>query len=169
MWRFSTVISLGILFATAANADASGWQLHAADETQHLRLSYGLGEQVSYLFDCSAKEVIITETGVTKLLDLKTGAAIGDEAGAVMPAGAAMMALFSGKGEPEFAPAEATKNPAGGWDLTMRLPKDDKRLKAMGKGAMISLFTTGYTMSVPLSDDDRAMWKEFVQRCTAAG
>jgi len=85
-----------------------------------------------------------------------------------MPAGAALMALYAGKGEPDFLPAEAVMNPAGGWDLSIRIPKNDKSLKAIGRSDMLSLFTTGYTMAVPMDAADRRRWNDFMQRCKAA-
>ena len=112
--------------------------------------------------------MIVTETGVTKLIDLKTGNPIGDDSAAVMPPDAAMMALFAGKGDPQFVPAEALKNLAGGWDLTIRLPKNNKQLKVIGKSDMISLFTTGYTMAVVMDADARTKWNDFMERCKAA-
>jgi hypothetical protein len=111
--------------------------------------------------------MVVTQTGVTKLLDLRTGSAIGDDAAAVMPDGAAMMALFDGKSDPEFVPAAAAKNPAGGWDLTIRLPKKDKQLKAIGRSDMLSLFTTGHTMAVPMDNASRRTWSAFLKRCNA--
>lgn len=101
------------------------------------------------------------------MLDLRTGETIKDGPNAVMPAGAALMALYGGKGEPKFVPAEAVKNSAGGWDLTIRLKRDDKQLKAIGKSEMISLFTTGFTMAVTMDDTARVSWNDFMQRCNA--
>jgi hypothetical protein len=112
--------------------------------------------------------VIVTQTGVTKLLDLKTGKPIGDDAEAGMPPGGAMMALFGGKGDPQFMPGEAVKNPAGGWDITIRVPKSDKQLKVIGRSEMMSLFTTGYTMAVAMDSASRAKWNEFIQSCQTA-
>ena len=155
------------MLAMSAQAEAAEWQLQPADGSHGVILTFGSGEAVSYRFECASNEVIVTETGVTKLLDVKTGSTIGDDANAVMPAGAAMMALFGGKGDPQFVPAVAVKNLAGGWNLTIRLPKNDKQLKAIGKSDMMSLFTTGYTMAVPMDGAARAKWNDFVQRCKA--
>ncbi len=82
-----------------------------------------------------------------------------------MPEGAAMMALYAGKGDPQFMPAEAVKNPAGGWDLTIRLHKSDKQIQAVSKSVMMSLFTTGYTMAVAMNASSRTTWVRFMQRC----
>lgn len=112
--------------------------------------------------------IVVTETGVTELLDLTTGKPVGDDAQAVMTPGAAMMALFSGKGEPKFMPAEAVKNPLGGWDLTIRLLKDDRQIKAVTKSKMISLFTTGYTMAVVMDASSKSKWSDFVRGCQIA-
>jgi hypothetical protein len=168
MLRHVRVLSLAILLALSAQAEAADWQLQPAEGSRGAVLTLGGGEPGSYRFECAGNEVVITETGVTKLVDLKTGKPIGDDAQAVMPAGAAMMALFGGKGDPDFRPAEATKNPAGGWDLTMRLPRNDKQLKAIGKSDMMSLFTTGYTIAVPMDAAAKAKWNDFLQRCAAA-
>ena len=140
---------LGIVatLAGAALVSDSGWELRPATGDHGAVLSVDAGETVTYRFECAPNDVIVTETGVTELIDLRTGNAIGDDAAAVMPAGAAMMALFGGKGDPKFMPAEAVKNPAGGWDLTIRLPKGDKQLKAIGKSEVIALFTTGITIA----------------------
>jgi hypothetical protein len=168
MSRYVKFISLAVILALSARADAADWQLHPAEGSRGIALTYGSGQSVSYRFECAANDVIITETGVTKLMDLKTGSPIGDGVGAVMPPGAAMMALFGGKGDPKFMPAEAVKNSANGWDLTIRLPKSDKQLKAIGKSEMMSLFTTGYTMAVAMDPAARATWTDFMQRCKSA-
>jgi hypothetical protein len=168
MSHYVKVFSLVAMLAFSAPAEAADWQLKSAQANRGVTLTYAAGEPVSYRFECAADEVIVTETGVTKLLDVKTGKPVGDDAQAVMPAGAAMMALFSGKGEPDFMPAEATKNAAGGWDLTIRLSKDDKQLKGIGKSEMMSLFTTGYTMAVAMDAAARAKWNDFMRRCKGA-
>lgn len=160
-------IGLAACLALATQSATQGWQFVPA-EGGPMVLTYAAGSPVSYRFECAANEVIVTETGVTKLLNLGTGKQIGDDAGAVMPAGSAMMAVFAGKGEPKFQPAAAVKNPAGGWDLTIRLPRDDKQLKAVGKAEMMSLFTTGFTMAVVMEASDRSIWNDFMTRCNAA-
>jgi hypothetical protein len=157
-----------VMLAMSAQAEAADWHIQPPDGNHGVVLTYGSGEAVSYRFECTSNEVVITETGVTELLDLRTGNTIGDDANAVMPAGSAMMALASGKGDPQFVPATAVKNPAGGWDLTIRLPKNDRQLKAMGRSNMMSLFTTGYTMAVAMDDAARARWNDFMQRCNAS-
>jgi hypothetical protein len=162
------LVSFFAMLALSAQARAADWQLQAAEGSHGAVLTYGAGQPVSYRFECAPNEVIVTETGVTKLLDLKSGNPIGDDEHAVMSPGAAMMALFSGKGDPQFVPAEAVKNPAVGWNLTIRLPKNDRQLKAVDKADMISLFTTGYTQAVAMDGAARAQWKNFMQRCNAA-
>ncbi|WP_133064338.1 hypothetical protein [Sandarakinorhabdus cyanobacteriorum] len=157
-----------MMMALPAGAQAGDWQVVATSDDRRALLTYAAGEAVSYSFACTPTEVIVTQTGVTKLLDLRTGAPIGDDAKAIMPEGAALMALFSGKGEPQFLPAEAAKNPVTGWDLTIRLPLADKQIKAAAKSQMLSLFTTGYTMAVPMDAAARAKWSEFLQKCNIA-
>ncbi|MEA3061674.1 MAG: hypothetical protein QOJ94_1455 [Sphingomonadales bacterium] len=159
---------LAAVVSTAAEAaGAAGWDLQAAAEGRPLTLTYGAGQPLSYRFECAPDAVIVTETGVTKLLDLKTNKPV-DDAQATIPEGAALMALFGGKGDPQFLPAQAVKNPAGGWDLTIRLAKGDKQLKAVGKSDMVSLFTTGETAAVPMDPAARAAWNDFLARCAAA-
>lgn len=150
----------------SVQANGADWQLQAEDGDSPL-LTYGSKEQVSYRFACTPTGVRVTATGVTKLMDFGTGAIVGDDDGAVMTPGASMMALYGGKGEPDFIPAEAVKNPAGGWDLTISLPKDHKQLKALGKSEMMSLFTSGHTMAVAMDGNARATWSDFMRRCAA--
>jgi hypothetical protein len=159
----ASLLAIAGLFSL--QAETSGWVIHPAEGDRGEILTFVSGKKVTYRFECTARDVVVIETGVTKLLDLKTGKQIDDGADAVMPPNAAMMAVFSGKGDPQFRPAEAAKNPAGGWDLTIRLPKDDKQLKAIGKSEMMSLFTTGYTMAVAMDAGDRAVWNGFLNRC----
>jgi hypothetical protein len=163
------IISLATLLAISAPAQSVGWQLQSQMGDHGPVLTLNAGEPVSYRFECTPDDVIVTETGVTKLMDLKTGQPIGDDAQAVMPASAAVMALFGGKGAPQLQPAKAVKNPTGGWDLTISLQKDDKQIKAIGKADMMSLFTTGYTMAVVMDGASRAKWNEFMKRCWNLG
>jgi hypothetical protein len=159
------VLSLAAMLAVSAPAQSTGWQLQPRIGAHGPVLTFNDGDPVSYRFECTPDDVVVTKTGVTKLLDLKTGQPIRDDAHAVMPPGAAMMALFGGKGNPQFIPAEAIKNPASGWDLTIRLPKGDKRIKAVGNADVMSLFTTGYTMAVMMDGAARAKWNNFVKLC----
>lgn len=165
MLSYLRILGLAAILAVSAPAQSAGWELQTQTGAQGPVLTFNAGDPVSYRFECAAKDVIATETGVTKLIDLNTGQPIGDDGQAVMPPGAAMMALFSGRGDPQFVPAEAVKNPAGGWNLTIRLPKDDKQIKAVGKAEMMSLFTTGYTMAVAMDSAARAKWNDFLRRC----
>ena len=169
MSRRIKALGVAAMLALTAQADPGGWQLHPADGAHGVALTLNASSTVSYRFECAPGEVIVTETGVTKLLDLRSGQPIGDGPDAVMPPGAAVMAVFGGKGDPDFQPAQAAKNPAGGWDLTIRLAKDDKQLKAVGKSEMMSLFTTGETIAVVMNAADRAAWNDFMKRCQGAG
>lgn len=167
MLRHAIAFGLAAFASLPAHAQSSGWELHPAESGRNMVLTFGAGQPVSYRFECGAQDVIVTEKGVTELLDLQTGKPVGDDAAGVMTPGASMMALFGGKGQPAFQPAEAVKNPAGGWDLTIHLRKDDRQLKAMAKSDLISLFTTGYTMAVQMDCSSRALWKAFVESCRA--
>jgi hypothetical protein len=162
------LLGFAAFLAASAPAQSTGWQLQPQVGAKGPILTFNAGDPVSYRFECTPNDVIVTETGVTKLIDLKTGQPIGDDAQAIMPTGAAMMALFGGNGDPQFVPAEAVKSAAIGWDLTIRLPKDDRQIKAVGKAKVMSLFTTGYTMAVVMDGPARAKWNEFVRRCQTA-
>lgn len=166
MSRYAKILGVVVMLAMSARAEAGDWKLQPADGHRGAVLTLETGTPVSFRFECAATDVIVTETGVTKLLDLKTGKTIGDDAQAVMPPGAAMMGVLAEKAGPQFIPAEAVRNPAGGWDLTIRLGKSDKHLKAIGKSDVMSLFTTGYTMAVTMDDAARAQWNDFMKRCT---
>lgn len=162
-------ISIALALSLPMQANAAEWQLQPAIEGRGPILTYGSNEPVSYRFECTLSTVIVTETGVTNLMDFGTGARVEDGPGAVMTPGAAMMALYGGKGDPVFIPAEATKNPNGGWDLTVHLPKNHKQLKAVGNSEMMSLFTSGYTMAVGMDGAARATWNDFMRSCKAIG
>lgn len=168
MHRDVKLFGMAGLFTISSHAGAQEWQLHPADRSHGVALTFSTGHSPSYRFECAANQVMVTETGVTKLMDVRADKAVGDDAGAVMSPGAAMMAVYSGKGDSQFVPAEAVKNPAGGWDLTIRLPKNDKQLKAMVKSDTMSLFTTGETMAVTMDASAHAKWNAFMQRCNAA-
>lgn len=168
MLRNIEIFGLAAILVISVPAEALEWQLHPAGDSRGALLTFHSDKAVEYRFECAPDKIIVTQTGVTKLMNLATGDPVGDGQDAVMPRGAAMMALFAGKGSPKFVPAEALKNPAGGWDLTIALPKTDKQLKTVGKSDMISLLTTGYTMAVPMEADARAKWNAFMEQCNAA-
>jgi hypothetical protein len=165
MKHLSAILAALVLALTTAQAQAEGWMLEPGSGTSELRLVYSAGDTPNYVFACEATAIRVTNFGVTELLDLQTGQKVGDGADAVMTPGASLMALFTGKGQPDFLPAESVHNAATGWDMTIRLPKGDKQLKILEKSDMVSLFTTGYTRAVGLSRDDRALAKDFLKQC----
>jgi hypothetical protein len=169
MARHVIVLGLAALLVLSARAEAGEWKLQPADGDHGAILTMETGTALSFRFACTADAVFVTETGVTRMIDLKTRKPIGDDAQAVMPPGAAMIGVLAEKAGPQFVPAVAVKNPAGGWDLTIRLAKSDKHLKAIGKSTVMSLFTTGYTMAVQMDDTARAQWNDFMQRCATGG
>lgn len=119
----------------------------------------------SYIFECTLDAVAITYTGVTDLLNIRGEGKVGDAPGSVMPDGAALMALYTGKGEPQFLPSEYKPNEVKGWDLTLRMAKDDKALKNLQKTKMLSLFTTGYTVANTIDGNTRKQFTGFLKRC----
>lgn len=161
----SLVLLAAVTLAFASPASAQEWTLAAAADGHGETLTTDLGSGRSYVFECAADAVVITYTGVTGLNDLMTNTKVGDAPGSVMSDGAAMMALYTGKGEPEFQPAEFRPNPHNGWDLTLRLKPTDRTLKGLEKTDMMSLFTTGFTAAVPVETETRALFKGFLARC----
>lgn len=162
--RAAAVLSFSLLLVSAP-CFASDWKIAAPGDGRGETMSLDLGEGRGYLFECTPDAVAITYLGATDLLNLRGGGKVGDAPGSVMPEGAALMALFTGKGEPAFIPAEYKPNATKGWDLTLRLTKGDKALKSLEKAEMLSLFTTGYTTASVLDADVRAQFKGFLARC----
>lgn len=158
-------LCVGLTTAAPVLAATSSWNLRPATATAGEQLVFDSGDRMTYVFTCEPTDIAVTETRVTEILDLSTNQKVGDGPDAKMPEGAALMALYGGKGSPDFQPASAVKNPNGGWDLTIRLAKNDKQLRAVSSSDMISLFTTGYTTAVPIDSATKDTWKGFLKRC----
>ena len=161
----SLAICTALLAASPGFAGVPAWSLRPAVGNIGEQLVFDSGAQVTYVFTCEPTDIAVTQTGVTDILDMNTNSKVGDGPDAKMPEGAALMALFGGKGSPDFQPASATKNPNKGWDLTIHLAKNDKQLRAISSSDMISLFTTGYTEAVEVDGQTRDIWKGFLKRC----
>lgn len=154
------------LASVATTATAAGWQVEGQPGATPYRLSFAVSENVSYAFECRPDGVLVSETGVTQLMDVQTGAKIGDEPGATISPGAAyLMLMTKPKASPDFIPAKATPNPVRGWNLSVLLPKTDKQWRALPKAQMVSLMTTGWTGAVMLDAQSRAVISGFVQGC----
>jgi hypothetical protein len=159
-------VSGGLLLMLAAPVSAGEWAMVGAGSGDGERLTLAVDEARSYTFECAPDSVAVTETGVTDLLDVRGGGGkIADSPGSTMPEGAAVMALYTGKGEPEFKSATYAANRKKGWDLTIRFAKSDRRLNALAKTDTLSLFTTGFTAAVTLSTAERKMFAVFLGRC----
>lgn len=163
-YRLNMLFALGLL-AVSAPSLAGDWKAAGAGNGRGETMTLEIDAQRSYIFECTPNAVAITYTGVTDLLDIRGEGKVGDAPGSVMPEGAAMMALYTGKGEPRFLPAEYKPNPMRGWDLTLRIPKNDKALKGLEKADMLSLFTTGYTAANVVDAETRAQFSAFLARC----
>lgn len=161
------IIAFCALLAIATGAHAAEWSLETGEKAAGPVLTLPLDGAASYRFVCRPDGVEATQTAVTKLVSLQSGQPIGDAPDAVMPPGAAMMAVYGGNGEPRFVPAAASHNPAGGWNLTVKLGKNDPQWATLLKGEMMSLFTTGTTTAVPLDAAGRRTWGDFLKRCRA--
>jgi hypothetical protein len=164
MRKIAFVGAAGLALA-AAPAAAGNWSVQGAGNGHGERVTIGLEEGRAYSFECAPDGLVVTQIGVTDLLDPKTNTKVGDAPGSAMPPGAAVMGLFTGDGDPELLPASAAPNPAKGWDMALRFAKADRRVKALAKAEFVSLFTTGYTAAIPLDGDDRKLFAGFLKRC----
>ncbi|HEY5720896.1 MAG TPA: hypothetical protein VIT45_01105 [Allosphingosinicella sp.] len=158
------LIQLLMALASAATPEpaVSAWQLESATQ-----LLYGGREAPLYRLDCAGPELVVTQYGVTQLLDIQQNKPVGDSEGTALPAGAAFMALATDKTEPNLIPASAVRNARTGWDMTIRLPKNDPAFLSMPRAKFVSVFTTGYTTAVTLGKEDRKLLATFVGQCSA--
>jgi hypothetical protein len=101
--------------------------------------------------------------GVTELVDPATGARVGDAPGSTMIPGAARMALIAGKAKPAYRPAEAAPHPGGGWDLTIRLSKNDPGFRAIPRAPIVALVTTNMVIMVPVRESSNALYGIFAR------
>ena len=167
MHRRTVRLIAASLAAAAAPAAAGEWKAAGAGNGRGETLRYDLGEGRSYLFECAPDAVAVTNVGITDLVDVRLKQKIGDTPGSAITPTAAVMALFTGKGDPEFRPAQASPNAARGWDFTLRLAKRDKQLDALARADVISLFTTGFTTVVTMDGPQRKTFADFLARCRA--
>lgn len=163
-YLMTALLASGLLVASTPSY-AESWKIVGAGNGHGETMTLQIGSERSYIFECASDAVVITYTGVTGLLDIRGNGRVGDAPGSVMPEGAAMMALYTGKGDPQFLPAEYKANPSKGWDLTLRMAKSDKALKGLEKTSMLSLFTTGYTAANDVDAGTRAQFAGFLARC----
>lgn len=161
-YRSAFVLALAIVSTPAWAGD---WKTYGAADGRGETMVLGLDETRSYIFECTPDAVTVTYTGVTDLLNIRGEGKVGDTPGSIMPDGAALMALYTGRGEPQFLPAEYKPNVVKGWDLTLRLSKNDKSLKSLQKASALSLFTTGYTVANDIDAETRAQFTGFLERC----
>jgi len=83
------------LLVSASTAGASAWKAVGAANGHGETLSLAMDDGHSYSFECAPDAVLISETGVTGLLDIRGGGGkVGDAPGSTMPEGAAVMALY---------------------------------------------------------------------------
>lgn len=164
-------ICSAVVAASGASAQSpGGWVVEGSRSAPPYRLTLpDAGKGVSYIFDCSGQNLLVTETGVTELLDIKASVPntrVPDTGeGRVMPEGSALLAIFTGRGDPDFKLGSAKANPLKGWDITIELPRTDKVFQNLGKADMLSLFSTGYTALVALEKADRKTMTDFVKEC----
>lgn len=161
-YRSTLVLALAMISTPTWAGD---WETNGAPEGRGETMVLRLDETRSYIFECTPNAVRVTYTGVTELLNIRGEGNVSDTPGSIMPDGAALMALYTGRGEPQFLPAEYKPNAVKGWDLTLRLSKNDKSLKSLQKASSLSLFTTGYTVANAIDAETRAKFTGFLERC----
>jgi hypothetical protein len=158
------------LTAGTALADPTGWQVMDEPKSGLFQMSFNVGQPgVAYIFDCRANKVLVTETGVTELMDIQTGQKVSNIPSSALPPGASVMALFTDQVEPQMRPARAKPNSANGWDLTLELSKDDRAFRSLSSAKMISLMTTGWTGAVVIGPPDHNIISGFVNQCEKRG
>lgn len=144
----------------APEAPAGGWRL--ADRV----LTLNEGGASVYRLECSGEEVAVTQFGVTSLLDIRKNKPVGDREGTSLPEGAAFMALSTDRiDEPVMVPATSVRNARTGWDMTIRLRKNDPAFRSLPKAKLVSLLTTGVTQAVDVSKEDQTLFGTFVNQC----
>lgn len=153
------VLALLASAAPASDAPAGGWQL--GDRV----LIFGAPEAPAYKLDCTGPQLVVTNFGVTSLLDIRQNKPVPDNEGDALPEGAAFMALATDKTDPAMIPATAVRNARAGWDMTIRLAKTDRTFLSLPKAKYVSLFTTGFTQMVALGKEDKALVATFVSQC----
>ena len=78
---------------------------------------------------------------------------------------AAQMALITDKVNAHWVWAEAEPNPAGGWDLTIRLPLDHPGLLAFPRAKMIALVVPKGGNASAVEKSDRPRLAAFLRQC----
>lgn len=149
-----------MMMALLASAASGGWELGP-----DAQITFGEAAGPVYKLDCTGPDLVVTQFGVTQLVDLQKNQPVGDSEGTALPEGAALMALATDKVDPNLVTASAARSAGTGWDMTIRLPKNDPALLSLPKADYVSLFTTGFTQAVRLTRDDRKLLATFVSRC----
>jgi hypothetical protein len=146
--------------ALAAPSEPDGWALGPAAQ-----ITFREAGKPVYKLDCTGRELLVTQFGVTRLVDVQRNQPVGDTEASSLPEGASFMALATDKTEPEMVPASAVRSVGSGWDMTIRLAKNDPAFLSLPRAGMVSLFTTGFTRAVELSKPDRKLMATFVGQC----
>lgn len=144
----------------APAATAAGWAVGPAGQ-----MTFGEGSRPSFRFDCTGPDLVVTQLGVTKLVDVQKNEPVADDSGSALPEGAALIALATDKSEPNLVPASAVRNSTLGWDMTIRLPKTDPDFAGLPRAKFVTLFTTGFTLAATLDKADRKLVAGFVRQC----
>lgn len=155
-------IGAALLWSAASQTPSAstGWALDPAGQ-----ITFSDSGKPVYRLDCTGPELVVTQFGVTRLVDLRQNRPVADDEGSSLPAGASVMALATDRTEPEMVPASAVRSAGPGWDMTIRLPKTDPAFLSLPRAGMVSMFTTGFTRAVELSKSDRRLMADFVGLC----
>jgi len=130
-----------------------------------LRLIYPLRTNQSFEFDCAGSRVKVWSKGVVGLKHFKTGAAFGDGQDVPVPREGVMLTLAVDALPQTPTPAQASHNPAGGWDLVMEIAKNDRTFAALPNAKLMSVIALADATAVMLGEADRGVIGAFVTRC----
>ena len=166
MGQFLRVTALGFAAILCAAAPPAFWHLGRTETGAPFVLVYEDDERTAMMrFECASAEVVATAYGLTHLKDPDSGEEVGDAPGSTMKGSAAQMALITDKVNAHWVWAEAEPNPAGGWDLTIRLPLDHPGLLAFPRAKMIALVVPKGGNASAVEKSDRPRLAAFLRQC----
>lgn len=157
--------TIGLFLAGSGAASAQSWQIGRTDSGAPLAVVETDKGTPFYRFECGPDGVTASFLGASELVDPGTGAKVGDAPGSTMLPGAARMGLMTDKAQPDFVPAVAAPHPGGGWDLTIRIAKDDPVFRSLPRATIVALASTGMVVAVLVKDADRKPLADFVRQC----
>ena len=166
MRLLSGMVLTALAGLVCAAATSPSWQTGRAESGAPFAVTFADDAVTPLLsFICEPDALVATVHGQTHLRDPESGQEIGDAPGSEMTGSAAQLALITDTVNAQWAWAEAEPNPAGGWDLTIRLPLDHPGLLAFPRAKMIALVNPGGGTAAAVEKADRPRLAVFVRQC----